>query len=69
MLPNIEVQENHNITAFKEGGKMQTITLNAGECKTIEYTLTPMEKGKTSIFFNIKALGFSESFEQKVEVE
>jgi hypothetical protein len=68
-LPKVSIVEIHGKTLFKEERRTETVSLEAGECKKIGFTLTPTRAAKTKIYFNVKALSYSKQIEKEITIE
>jgi len=64
-----KITESHESAFFSEPGKTDTSKVGVGECTKISYSLTTLEKGDTTIYFNVKSSNTNEDFEQKITVE
>ncbi len=68
-VPEITIEEAHARDFFSEQKKTEKISLDRGQCRKIGFPLTPLKKGETEIYFNIKALGVSEEFKRTIKIE
>ncbi|MEK6957404.1 MAG: hypothetical protein AABW99_00275 [archaeon] len=65
----VKIAENHEKGFFSEPNKTDTITLKAVECKQIDYSLIPIQKGGTTIYFNLNTENNVDQFQQTVTVQ
>jgi len=65
----VKVEESHEIGFFSEPNKIDSITVPPQVCKRISYSLIPIRKGDTVIYFNISTTNNIEEFEQPVKVK
>ncbi|MCR4368995.1 MAG: hypothetical protein NUV67_03760, partial [archaeon] len=64
-----KVEETHEKDYFSEPNKTDTVTVQAGACKQIAYSLIPVQKGDTTIYFNVNSSNTNKQLEQPVTVE
>jgi len=62
-------EEAHSIEFFSEPSQRNILTIPASECREVAYNLTPIQKGDTTIYFNVNSANSSEKFEQKIRVD
>ncbi|MDO8538508.1 MAG: hypothetical protein Q7S21_06490 [archaeon] len=67
-LKDIRIEEKHEPSYFAQKDTTQLIDLLTKSCESIEYKLTALKQGTTTIFFNIKVLDSMKTLTQEVEV-
>lgn len=65
---NFEVREGHDALVFGSAGSGKTVSVEAGGCKELPYSLTPAKAGPTTIYFNIKAGSITKQIAREIEV-
>ncbi len=63
------VEEEHDPGFFSEPNKTDIAALPANECKKIEYTLLPIQKGNTTIYFNVESSNSNEQYQQIILIK
>jgi hypothetical protein len=63
------IEEEHSTEFFSEPAKRNTITIPEANCREIKYSLTPIQKGETTIYFKVNYANSSETFQQKIRVD
>jgi len=64
----IRIEESHENSFFSEPNKRDTFTLEKGECRSVLYSLTPVQRGDTTIYFNVNTANSTEQLQQKLTV-
>ena len=67
-IEELVVEEQHKADFFSESRQSKKTALKIGECKKLEFQLSPTKVGETEIYFNIDTLGVSEKFSRKIEI-
>lgn len=62
------MEEIHDPVFFFSSNSRDKITLKAGECQKLEYSLLPSKKGETTIYFNVNFANSSEQLQKSVSV-
>ena len=65
----VKIEEMHEKGFFSEPNRTDVAAINPGECKTISYSLLPVQKGETTINFNVNIANTIKQFSQRVSVE
>ena len=68
-IQEITIEETHSQDYFSENTQEQKASIPRGQCKTLEFQLTPKQKGRTEIYFNIKALDDIKTFFNTITIE
>ncbi|MBI4210467.1 MAG: hypothetical protein HY544_03110 [Candidatus Diapherotrites archaeon] len=67
---NMMVQETHQYGFFREEPNMDdNEAISAGNCATVRYSLTPLQKGETTIYFNVTGANTTEQYAEPLKVE
>lgn len=64
-----KIEENHNPTFFSEPPRTDTLIIEDRSCKNVEYSLLPIQKGETTIYFNVDSSNTTDKVEQEIKVE
>ncbi|HZX19716.1 MAG TPA: hypothetical protein VFF13_01735 [archaeon] len=64
-----KIEEEHEPGFFSEPSKTEVTTIEATKCKTLEYTLTPIGKGETTIYFNVNSENTTDQVQQTITVD
>jgi hypothetical protein len=62
------VEERHDSEFFSEGQVTASAIVDADSCKDIDYELTPVKAGTTTIYFKIDADGITDDYQITVKV-
>jgi len=63
------IEETHDPTFFSEPARKDTLTIEDRKCKSVEYSLLPIQKGETTIYFNVDSSNTTDQVEQTITVE
>ena len=64
-----KIEETHDQTFFSEPGRKDTLTIGDRDCTSVEYSLLPIQKGETTIYFNVDSSNTIDKVEQIITVE
>ncbi|HZX33829.1 MAG TPA: hypothetical protein VFF09_00450 [archaeon] len=65
----VKIEETHEKGFFSEPNRTDVVTIAAGECRAVSYSLLPVQKGETTINFNVNIANTIKQFGQRVSVE
>ncbi|GEM_PF-2062991 len=67
-IDNLKIAEVHIADFFEEAPKVQLISLPEGECRRIDFRLTPKKAGETTIYFKLQAINISQEMERAIAI-
>lgn len=67
-IDDLKVDEMHSTGFFEERARTETVSLPKGECKKLDFTLTPKMAGAATIYFKLSAANVSRELEQKITI-
>ena len=67
-IESMEFEQRHGTEFFAEEKSVQVLSLAARDCENLIFSLTPINEGTTTIYFNVKAQSYSKQFSRQVEI-
>ena len=64
-----KIEEKHDPSVFSEPTRTDTLTIEDRNCAKVEYSLLPIQKGETTIYFNVDSSNTTDKVEQEITVE
>lgn len=64
-----KIEEKHDPTVFSEPTRKDTLTIGDRDCEKVEYSLLPIQKGETTIYFNVDSSNTTDKVEQTIKVD
>ncbi len=65
---SVSVEEKHDAKFFSEKHEIENADIPSGQCSTVPFKFTPVQSGKTEIFFNIKSFNFNQIISKEFEI-
>lgn len=64
-----KIEEEHEPGFFSEPPQTDVTTIEATKCKILEYSLTPIGKGETTIYFNVNSENTTDQVQQTITID